>query len=725
MTTLLALLALAPGAAADQGLPLLDTYLDQAQPEHSFGRDIVLLGGPGKAILIGGLEPGLSSAPSPAAELSFRVLTGAPKVKSISVMRRPWREGAGRRGQVQTSLTSAGMSTWRAAIQGTTGWDAAGAAGPRDAEPIGGWTAEIQGGNMLVIKGLGAGEAALGKQALSYGYRIELETESALASSESREFGPKWSLASAAANPVTFVEISPRERMTPWPSNGAPLTWEAVIENKGSAATPASAVTWTLDGQAVATSQAAPVPPGGRATVSATIPFRAEPKDHRNGMLTVQLGGIATGTTYTNALAVGPRDSASIGLLPQAVAALNSMAAFSRFGFAQEGVRERFRFVSDPERAQALADPATDLAGSIRSILLSATRLSPSVATPPGGQPVWPASGALTWDTRDDGAWVPGLPLPEMGWASRFPELIPLAPSGMLGKAEAGILTALMHRLGSERDPQAVPTPSGLIVRCFNGSGNALRKIPMRVYQPDAAGEKGPVLFAGETMDTGVLFLTPNRFTPARAAILDPARSPWLLLEAGPEGVSESVMVPWTRLVEEGMRAPAAVATIEVRFMLASGRLDRNSDLAKNRPVQDSFGRFPAELSALVDGNPGTVVTMPPASDGQWIEIDLGRDRIIGEVELTFAGQPFRAFDIVVYKTAQSPEAATPFIREANSALRVLAQKAGGGATTTLRYRGETVLGRYIRLAPLAGVETGLAEVKVYPIQVADGAGVP
>ena len=52
-----------------------------------------------------------------------------------------------------------------------------------------------------------------------------------------------------------------------------------------------------------------------------------------------------------------------------------------------------------------------------------------------------------------------------------------------------------------------------------------------------------------------------------------------------------------------------------------------------DKVASDSAGDEPAKLAAATDGDPATAAVLPEAP-GSWVEIDLGRDRTLGEIAL-------------------------------------------------------------------------------------------
>jgi hypothetical protein len=114
-------------------------------------------------------------------------------------------------------------------------------------------------------------------------------------------------------------------------------------------------------------------------------------------------------------------------------------------------------------------------------------------------------------------------------------------------------------------------------------------------------------------------------------------------------GVDWSWLKAW-QLVDDKYRGQSIVP---LRFQTTSEALDTSVDYAKNRIVTDSADSLPAQLAPLTAGTFAKPVPFG-AKEGDWVEIDLGRDRAIGEIRL-FARSPefWQKFDVIVYSTGQ------------------------------------------------------------------------
>jgi hypothetical protein len=228
-----------------------------------------------------------------------------------------------------------------------------------------------------------------------------------------------------------------------------------------------------------------------------------------------------------------------------------------------------------------------------------------------------------------------------------------------------------------------------------------LNEVPLEVSSTKSSGNEP--LWKGKTLAQGGVFLNPAAFSPSRPnLVLGPDDSLVLTFSKGIN--RHQVTLTWADLVEEGLRGPAAAASVELRIPSLDAEIDREVNLAEGKTVEDSLGRFPAQLSGLIDGNTATSVVMPGA-EGGWIEIDLGRERPVAEIEIQHEDGIWRAFNIAYYGTSQTPAAAQNWIQERESALR-----SSGGKSV---YKGNLTLMRYVRLLPLSGKAVKIKEVVI------------
>ncbi len=140
---------------------------------------------------------------------------------------------------------------------------------------------------------------------------------------------------------------------------------------------------------------------------------------------------------------------------------------------------------------------------------------------------------------------------------------------------------------------------------------------------------------------------------------------------------------------------------LNIRFELPNVEVDYSQNLARNKMMRDSKGSYPAKLHFLNQEFPiKGLDTLNKVGD--WIEIDLGRDRPLSEVSFDVLGdQIWKKFDILIYRTAQKPSDAVIWAREVNGPwslrTRSVSQKENP-SWHTLRYYGLPLYGRYVRM---------------------------
>jgi hypothetical protein len=135
-----------------------------------------------------------------------------------------------------------------------------------------------------------------------------------------------------------------------------------------------------------------------------------------------------------------------------------------------------------------------------------------------------------------------------------------------------------------------------------------------------------------------------------------------------------------------------------MRFNLPGAPVDMATDLAAERLVSDSAGSAATALAALNDGNPATLAKLG-SKKGDWVEIDLGRDRTVAEIDVL--GQPkemWERFDLLVYGTGQRVGDATIWAREQDWGWTASNRRDLVSGVPSVAYRGRPLRVRYIRI---------------------------
>lgn len=189
-----------------------------------------------------------------------------------------------------------------------------------------------------------------------------------------------------------------------------------------------------------------------------------------------------------------------------------------------------------------------------------------------------------------------------------------------------------------------------------------------------------------------------------------------ILIKALVNGEIEWAWLKSWQLTDAFHRGNVHAAMIDVRVNAPSGPLDRATNLAKGRLLADKGGSLPAKLAPLVDEDLETVGSIG-AAPGDWVEIDLGRDRPIGEVQIFPNNDEMPSkFDIQAYATGQSAPENEAWVKDLNFLwTKPNRQKPDG----SIAYRGPTIRARFIRIVNRSGGKGSIAEIKVHPLRAA------
>lgn len=162
-------------------------------------------------------------------------------------------------------------------------------------------------------------------------------------------------------------------------------------------------------------------------------------------------------------------------------------------------------------------------------------------------------------------------------------------------------------------------------------------------------------------------------------------------------------------------RGNKTVVAHELRFNVTH-RTILPQDWALRKTAIDSANSDGANIAALIDGDASTVYK---AGDkvGDWVEIDIGRDRPIGEVKLICGPDPksfWENFDIMIYGTGQTVSMARRFAGEASWDYAATMQKdVSADGRVSVAYRGMPQTVRFIRLVNKSGGAGSIAGIEI------------
>lgn len=240
---------------------------------------------------------------------------------------------------------------------------------------------------------------------------------------------------------------------------------------------------------------------------------------------------------------------------------------------------------------------------------------------------------------------------------------------------------------------------------------------PLQRAQSDA---NGSVLLNNRPTQLPEGFLTALGYRPESSVFgrIDPAGSNGvLMLRVIAGGQADTAFLKAWQLADLKRRNPSPAPFFDLRMNIG-GDIDPSVNLAANRIVSDSADSLPARLAGLVDDQAGTESELPSGREA-WVEIDLGRDRIFGEVRLLTKGPMWEKFRIVTYATGQTPGEARPLAREALWTWTVANRgQSEGSDLMSVSYRTPGLRARFLRIIRVGDGPPGkLAEIKVFPLR--------
>lgn len=739
-----------------------DTFLDSKNPDANYGRDALLTAGPGKTVLIrfGDLERMIPTGMKiVSARLVLRKEIGSdPKLRAAYQLLRSWGEGPGRRGlfarleakseAVKTS-GPAFAATWRHRHSGPSdakSWQTAGATGERDARPIRD-AKLVDSAEESSIEGLGeAFEWMRQHPDDNHGIALQFASEVDFASSDAPVGKPRLEITledrQASSGPdLEVVSIEPRGGYRP---NNSDVTWVAQIRNVGNQPSSAFGFQWLDDDGTIRTGEVGrSLAPGESVEEAITLRmkrvlgdhrldplgFRIEPKNldssASNNALKVPRSGLPvqapSPTPELDAEAVRRGYGSYAGFLQRAVRFWNeTLLGHSRFSFCRDGSKERVRLVLTSS-AETVGDPF-DLRALLRKWSLDAgLRDLSAEEIGPGAQPILVDGNPLFrsspglypglmggGDTRDDGEYLPQLPIPTEPWPDELVDQTPMPATDLYSATDVARLESLLDVEPGARATTSWAWPKTVLVRFVNAAGLALSSANIDVLTPESSGRFSQS-FQIKTGGQGSATLPPPADPRAASAYLFRAR------------LGATVEYGWlkaSQILDAARRASSAATILDVRIPLPVLPIDPAQDLALNKIVADGADSLPARLVPLVDGDPSTAAEV--AQGAKWIEIDLGRDRPIGEVQIQVeGGTVWQEFDIRIHQTGQRPSEALRYasVRQGSWMLANRSDPVPGVPNVrSLGCRGPGYKARYVRIVPLSSEgSVRIAGIRVVP----------
>lgn len=693
-------------------LDATDTTLDQTAPESGFGGQGILYGGPKRTILLrfGDLNrvvgPGWKVAD---ATLTLTVNGGrSTSLTGISRVKTAWSEGPlNTLARVLAAHgaplpASRGEACWKFARFGdaATAWKGAtdGTAVTFDASKT---KAEA-----LVVDQLGpAVEYFVEHPVENHGWALLFSDNVEFLSAQSNELRPKLTLNLMPAPPVKGPDLS----VISIASKGVGLV--ATVKNVGDAPAPAFKAAWIRDGVAGEPQSGVALGPGDVTTFTLGAPPFAERTDHRWRIVDFRIEPGADGNPINDGLRyyVGGREipvtvgdhrvsthlrgSASIEDWVQSQATIFNEVylALSRYSFAPDGAKERVNLIPTAIEG-GIALPATPNplgadAAFLKSIGLACGLRDLKIDAPnhPGDDPFAGVMGG--GDTRNETVLSARLPLPN----------VPRTPAdeftGLLAMTDVWTLNRAIDGTGEpKRPPVAIAFVKDL-------NGEVLTNLTLDFFAPTDL-EK-PI--ATVKVDRTGSFIIPAAIEKVDAIVRGRSfnSEAWAWLKSWQ--ISDAVA-----------RGGGAAVVVEMRLNLSTAPLDNTEDLAKDRPVTASSTEV-GDLLKLTSGDGKTPIKLGE-NDKDWIEIDLRKDRTLGEIILGGAGPNFwKRFDIRVYGTGDKVDESLVWTSVSDGAW--LARTQGDGEKVAIR--GPIVRVRFIRIINRGGGPGALNFIRVTPVKAA------
>ncbi len=665
-----------------------DTYLDMKQPEVNFGGQAILSGGPNRPILIRFGDLNRVVGPNweiAGASLVFEISGGNPRgLKTVTAVRHEWGEGprmtlTGLQTQGDAPHAPRGAACWKWAQFGnaTSAWKGA----------QGGDSGEFQStiDTKLTITGIQAlMQRAVDRPWENFGLALAFDQDVDLVSTQAKVGRPKLQLSLRPKQRASQERLIVRY-IHPVAGSGV----EAVVWNAGKESTAATLAHWVVEGSSQEPFALPSIAAGQKQTFQLKTLPRADGRDHR--FATVDFVADSPADAYANErwarYYVGGIDS-SFGLSEGSASTFDAQEALirenariinevlmpqSQYSFAPEGCLERVNYIGPA--SGAATEPMEQML--MRSMLV-AIGLKPTIVNNADHPTSEPFAGVMGGgDTRDDTFVAPKVPL------SPLPSWPVEESTGLLAMNDVAFLNARLNRA-------PIKAPTVALLRILNRSGDGLARVDLEFYDP--ANLTTPAHTMRVAAASGVLL-------PASLK-----HGNWVVKATFGKTVAWTWLKEW-QLLDSAARGNTGVAVIELRLNLPTDPLDVDN-LAKARPVQDNAG---SDLSKITDETNMELVKLPEKV-GDWIEIDLRRDRTIAEITLETLGKPmWRQFEIRAYGTGDKPTESYAWMNEGNWDWSLL--NIGDGLRVP--YHPATIRARFIRIVNVSGGAGNLSGLRV------------
>ncbi len=727
-----------------------DTFLDSTDADRSKGGNYTLEGGKGRTVLIkfGDLEGALPKGAKVTKATLFLSPSSAdaPDFGWIGSTKLPWGEGPSI-GRVPTTSQSKFAATWKQNRFGVSDWQQVGATGPEDATPIAGAQMETMEKEVAITGLATAVQSMRDRWYENHGFAIFFNGKTEFFSSQAKVGKPRLAIEYTVETPATGPDLSVQ-----WitrSGSGLDASYQATVKNVGGAVAAPFSGQWITSEKPGGKFQInKTLAPGEETTVNFGKAYRTNATDHRVQLLGLRIFPEAAETNSGNDCVEIYEDAIPVfldGAKPDADSVQASFRRFnevylaeSKFSFAPEGALERVRFVPDQASAEIVVDvrgvqSETDMLRRLTSGLTGLAMVDANQTFKVEGRDI-PAADPFSGltgvgDTRNESLIPTGIPMPSMPVGSPLIDNLPIEPTSLLSATEVAAINLALGKKGNDRIGILWGMPGTILLRATDMTGKALDGAELAFYQVDGTNVPDVPIKTVLTQQGGTVILETQEVAGGTNGGLFPLKknlfgnlkadgsNGTILVQAQINGEKEWGTVKAWQLADFFQRGNKASAILDVRFNTPSGPIDRSANLAKGKLVTDSAKSLPAQTATLADDDLGTEMALGEKA-GDWVEIDLGRDRPIGEVQVILQdGSMPNRFDILAYATGQNPPQFDSWVKDLNSHWTRLNQGRKEGSATNIPYRGPMTRSRFIRIVNRSGGVAKIAEVRVFALQ--------
>lgn len=543
-----------------------------------------------------------------------------------------------------------GAATWRSRMNGLVDWQLQGATGPDDATPIPEAKLTKLEGDDVAIEGIGPVVADMAsKWYENFGFALQFETSVMFESSQAPYNRPRLELTLGEAMPISGPDLA----VLPIQAKDSGDSYEvtAKVRNIGTEASSKFRFVWLNETRGGVMSENAGLAPNAEVTLTTRVPKHGQ--DVRFASLALRIYPTGPDADASNDEAeyyLGgspvPVSQSQWQLGVRAARFVNeTVFGQSRFSFARDGVLKRVNPELGPEISQSFAD-------WVRAMVVQAGAVDTRSKTP--AKPAY-GEGMIGGETRCDAILFPQISLPSEPYFTPLLDNSGLETTDLLGMTQVASLNGLVQS-----------TPKVILVRPVSRMGTPYQNVGLTFFK---VGE--------ESSPVATLPSTPSEtFQLPTSLLAGDLLHTVYRVQATKLGVSSETYLYGWQFLDCFSRGNTTAAIIDLPLDLPNYELGE-TNVADGKQGTDSANRSGNDLAPLTkEGN--TVPVKFSGKPGTWVEIDLGRDRSVGELVLESKNLP-QHLDVMTYETGQHITEAQTWIRETDASWR-LANRSEGGA---------------------------------------------